>query len=162
MLYYAGIGSRRRTPDYILNMMTILASKLEEKGYILRTGHAQGADQAFEAGVIHDEHKEIFTAKDATPQAIAMASGYHEFWDNCDAHTKKLHGRNAMIILGKKFKEPVKFVICYTPDGKFSGGTGLAMKIAETHKILIFNLFYKSVRERIERFIGVTEKVDLL
>jgi len=161
-MHYAGIGSRRRTPDYILNMMTILASKLEEKGYTLRSGHAQGADRAFEAGVIDNEHKEIFTAKDATPQSIAMASRYHEFWDNCDAYEKKLHGRNPMIILGKKFKEPVKFVICYTPDGKFSGGTGLAMKIAEAHKILIFNLFYKSVRERIEKFIGVTEKVDLL
>lgn len=161
-MYYAGIGSRRRTPDYILTMMTIVSSKLEEKGYILRSGHSQGSDIFFESGVIQDEHKEIFTAKDATPQAIAMASGYHEFWDNCDAHTKKLHGRNVMIILGKKFKEPVKFVICYTPDGKFSGGTGLAMRIAEAHGIPIFNLFYKSVRERIEKFIGVQEKEDLL
>lgn len=162
MSYYAGIGSRRRTPDFITNMMPVLASKLEEKGYILRSGHAQGADQAFESGIIHNEHKEIFTAKDATPQAIMTASEYHKYWDRCDEYTRKLHGRNVMIILGRKFNEPVKFVICYTPDGKFSGGTGLGMQIAETHGIPIFNLFYKSVRERLDKFIGVNEKVDLL
>jgi len=143
-------------------MMTVLSSKLEENDYILRSGHAQGADTFFEAGVIHDEHKEIFTAKDATPQAIMTASEYHKYWDRCDEYTRKLHGRNVMIILGRKFNEPVKFVICYTPDGKFSGGTGLGMQIAETHGIPIFNLFYKSVRERLDKFIGVNEKVDLL
>jgi len=162
MNYYAGIGSRRRTPDYILAMMTVLASKLEQEGYILRSGHAQGADRAFEAGVIDLDHKEIFTSKDAINAAMIIAEEYHPNWDNCDKIAKKLHGRNVMIILGRNFKNPVKFVICYTPDGNCTGGTGLGMRIAQDHGIPVFNLFYKSVRERLNKFIGTTEKVDLL
>ena len=67
-----------------------------------------------------------------------------------------------MIILGNKLDTPVQFVICYTPDGKNSGGTGLGMMIAEDHGIPVFNLFYKTVRERLNKFIGTQEKVDLL
>lgn len=44
---YAGIGSRR-TPAPILHIFTGLASRLAQRGYVLRSGHAPGADQAFE------------------------------------------------------------------------------------------------------------------
>ena len=49
ILYYAGIGSRE-TPEYILKLMEQLACKLREDAMTLRTGHASGADQAFERG----------------------------------------------------------------------------------------------------------------
>jgi len=162
MKCYAGIGSRRRVPTYILGIMTKLATKLEDMDYTLRSGHAQGCDRAFEDGVLNDANKEIFTAKDATPASMAIAEEYHGFWDNCDEYTRKLHGRNVMIILGKNFKEPVKFVVCYTPDGKCSGGTGLGMLIAKSRGIPIFNLFYKEAQERIKKFIGTPERMDLL
>ena len=72
-----------------------------------------------------------------------------------DNYTKKLHGRNVFIILGKNFVTPVKFVICYTPDGKNSGGTGLGMNIAGYYDIPIYNLFYPEARCRLEDFIGL-------
>lgn len=47
--YYAGIGSRE-TPDNVLSVMTRLARKLDKSGFRLRSGHAPGADLAFESG----------------------------------------------------------------------------------------------------------------
>lgn len=160
---YAGIGSRRRTPGFIHDMMSSVASRLETKDYILRSGGAQGADKAFEAGLIYDENKEIFRPKHATPEAIELASNYHPFWDNCDTATRKLHGRNSMIILGPNLNEPVKFVICYTPDGKASGGTGVGIRIAEANAIPVFNLFHESVRDRMYNFLEINrEIIDVL
>jgi len=49
--YYAGIGSRE-APSEILLAMTEIADRLEQKGYILRSGHAKGSDMAFEAEII--------------------------------------------------------------------------------------------------------------
>lgn len=160
---YAGIGSRRRTPSFIYNMMTEAAAKLESMGYVLRSGGAQGADKAFEAGVMYDDAKQIFRPKHATQIAIDLAANFHPYWDNCDAVTRKLHGRNSMIILGENLDSPVKFVICYTPDGKASGGTGVGIRIAESFNIPVFNLYHPEVRERINDFIGVKKiDVDLL
>ena len=70
---YAGIGSRRRTPDHILRIMTLLAFKLEGLGFVLRSGGAQGCDKAFESGVKLDANKEIFRPKHATFDAIKLA-----------------------------------------------------------------------------------------
>lgn len=49
MKYYTGIGSRE-TPKDILKLMEDIAFKLAQKGYILRSGAAGGADTAFEIG----------------------------------------------------------------------------------------------------------------
>lgn len=49
MKYYTGIGSRE-TPKPILKLMKDIAFKLCEKGYVLRSGAAPGADTAFEDG----------------------------------------------------------------------------------------------------------------
>jgi hypothetical protein len=46
---YAGIGSRQ-TPDHVLAAITAVAKVLAERGYILRSGGAEGADTAFEKG----------------------------------------------------------------------------------------------------------------
>jgi predicted Rossmann fold nucleotide-binding protein DprA/Smf involved in DNA uptake len=56
---YAGIGSRR-TPSEILELMKEIGSKLEIEGWLLRSGGAPGADQAFEAGISKDEAKQIW------------------------------------------------------------------------------------------------------
>ena len=50
-MVYAGIGSRQ-TPPNVQNIMRQVAKELEKKGYKLRSGHAKGADLAFEQGVL--------------------------------------------------------------------------------------------------------------
>jgi len=47
--FYAGIGARA-TPPEILSLMTRAAFALTKRGYVLRSGHAIGADSAFERG----------------------------------------------------------------------------------------------------------------
>lgn len=47
--FYTGVGSRE-TPSVVLDLMREAARKLAEKGMTLRSGAADGADQAFELG----------------------------------------------------------------------------------------------------------------
>jgi hypothetical protein len=152
--YYAGIGSRE-TPAEVLEQMENIATYLcYVQGYILRSGGAEGADSAFEAGTAI-EKKEIYlpwknfndnvsSLYEVSNEALELAKRYHSRWDNLSQGAQKLHGRNVYQILGMNLKTPVKFVICWTKDGKASGGTGQAMRIAIDKKIPIFNLFNKS------------------
>ena len=49
-----------------------------------------------------------------------------------------------------EFKNPPSnFVVCYTPDGKASGGTGQAIRIAEYYNIPIYNLFYENINNTV-------------
>lgn len=155
MKYYAGIGSRK-TPLEVMRVMFFLASKLANDGYCLRSGRAIGADTAFEEGCILDANgpHELFVANDATPESIDMARHYHPTWCVCKPYARNLHGRNAMIILGAKLNTPVSFVICWTPDGLDTGGTGLAMRIAAKHNIRIINLHDPYWMGRIKSYIG--------
>ncbi len=47
--FYAGIGARAPPPE-VLSLMTRAAFALTKRGYVLRSGHAIGADNAFERG----------------------------------------------------------------------------------------------------------------
>lgn len=155
MPYYAGFGSRQ-TPDHILKQMTRLAKYLRrEKGFILRSGHARGADRAFEAGA--NSQKEIFEASDCTAEALALSKKFHPAWDACDSYAKMLHGRNAMILLGADLKTPVLFGVCWTHDGKALGGSGQAIRIAESYKIPIFNLGNAFEEDKLMEFLETLE-----
>lgn len=136
LLRYAGIGSRK-TPMEVLDFMTRYATIMDKAGYILCSGGAQGADTAFADGA---GLMEIYRPENATPEAIAIAKEHHPNWGACNTYTRRLHGRNAQILLGKKLDQPVKFVICWTPGGRVTGGTGLGLRIAETYNIPVINL----------------------
>jgi len=136
-MYYAGIGSRK-TPEETLEFMTRFARILARKGYILRSGGAEGADTAFANGA---KKKEIFRPKDATPEAIELAMSVHPAPQHCNAYVRKLHGRNTQIILGKNLDTPVDFVVCWTPGGGTIGGTGLGIRLANDRGIKVYNLF---------------------
>lgn len=166
ILYYAGIGSRA-TPTYILDLMTKLAEKFREDRFILRTGHAPGADQAFERGACtaaqiflpwsaFEQDVDFWSSPDMngtlqppaifnspTQEARIVAAGFHPVWDKLKPPAKLLHARNVHQILGPKPQSrptPVEFVICWTADGQASGGTGMAISIAEAHDIPVYNL----------------------
>lgn len=155
-MFYAGIGSRE-TPLEIKEIMTKIAIKLELLGYILRSGGAIGADSAFESGVLNDVNKEIFKAFDATPESIEMAKQHHPKWDACMDYVRHLHGRNCMILLGQELIVPVRFVICWTADGKSTGGTGHAMRLATHNNIPIFNLHDSMTHRRLFDFIDQSQ-----
>jgi hypothetical protein len=139
MKYYAGIGSRA-TPDNIQTDMTNIASILADNGYILRSGGALGADRAFENGA--KNQAEIFLPRADSPAWTLVFTQY--FHPNPGALTEKawmLMNRNAMQILGRDGDTPVDFIICWTRDGKASGGTGQALRIAADFGITVYNMF---------------------
>lgn len=135
---YSGIGSRK-TPQEVLCAMFNIARMLAAEGWKLRSGGAKGADTAFEDG--HGDYDgEIYLSNHCTPEAMALAEQFHPAWHKCTEYVRKLHGRNAMIILGKDLATPSNKVICWTPNGKIVGGTGLGIRIAQAYDIPVYNL----------------------
>jgi hypothetical protein len=138
-MFYAGIGSRE-TPDDVQQFMTTAASILEQKGYVLRSGGAVGADKAFECGVVHSMNKEIFLPYGVCHKALCIASTIHPRWVYLNDTAKNLHGRNVYQILGKSLVELVEFVVCWTPKARDVGGTRTAILLARQNDIPVYNL----------------------
>ncbi len=144
---YAGIGSRE-TPDAICSLMTRIAEALRDTGWLLRSGAARGADEAFEAGA--GDAKEIwlpwkgFRGHASTlvpsPEAFRLAAQYHPAWHACSPAAKALHARNGHQALGLDLQSPVAFVAAWTHKGCGQGGTGQAIRIARAYGIPVFDL----------------------
>lgn len=154
-LQYAGIGSRS-TPHDVLSHMTRLGREYALAGYTLRSGGAGGADTAFESGCDSAKGlKEIYVPwagfngryssqpgihVGVSEEAIELAAKFHPNWRSCTNGAKKLHARNCYQILGRDLKTPVERVVCWTPNGSGSGGTGQAIRIARAYGILVIDL----------------------
>lgn len=157
--YYTGVGSRE-TPLEICRHMTALAGFLEIHGWTLRSGAAEGADEAFEAGVVRG-NKQIYlpwsrfngstsSRLRASPEAMTIASLTHPAWLKCGGGARSMHARNVHQVLGDNVLLPVRseFVICWTPDGaerteecsKDTGGTAMAIRIAHRYGVPVYNL----------------------
>jgi len=136
--FYAGIGSRS-TPQLEMNKLTLFAEIAENDGFVLRSGGAEGADKAFEAGVKNPENKRILRPKHATKEAEEIASKIHPAWHMCNEYARALHARNVQIILGKNLDEPAEFVVAWTLNPTM-GGTSLGIRLALSRKIPYFNL----------------------
>lgn len=150
--FYAGIGSRE-TPETVLNQMHRIAVMLQGDGWWLASGGARGADTAFERGA--GVKRQIFKAQDATPEALSLAAKYHPAWNRCTSTAKALHARNGLIMLGPNLDSPVNFVVCWTADGKASGGTGQALRIAADpqYNIPVFNLFSPTAEQSLASYL---------
>ena len=154
-IFYSGIGSRK-TPVEILDIMQRVAVKLSST-HILRSGGAIGADSAFEYGC--NGNSIIYKADSATDESIELASQFHPAWNKCTDYVKKLHGRNALILLGEQLRNPSKFVICWTPDGNDVGGTGLGIRIACHYGIPVVNLVNQHWLDRISVFLNGSDNI---
>lgn len=142
--YYGGVGSRK-TPLNITMAMSYLGIRLGSLGYTLRSGHAMGADLAFEEGVdFIKSTKEIFTVNSGTilqrEQWRNVARSHHPSWQSCSEYARKLHTRNSPIVLGQNLNTPIEFLICWTPNGEVKGGTGQTIRVASSFGVPIFNL----------------------
>jgi hypothetical protein len=164
--FYTGIGSRETPPD-ILDLITAIALYLSNKGYILRSGGANGADSAFERG--SRDKKEIFLPwkgfnKSKNPyinipkEAYTIAAKFHPVWDKLRSPVKNLHARNVMQVLGRALRTPSDFLICWTKGGQLIGGTAQALRIAMEYKIPIFNLAIENIKQEFRRKIGYVTK----
>ena len=165
---YAGIGARE-TPGSVCDLMTKIAACLGGRGFNLRSGHAAGADRAFEAGALPDL-SEIYlpwrgfdgavggrfpTDLGIAMKAEAIAGKYHPAWDRLSRGVRSLHARNVLQVLGERLDSPSKFILCWTPGGGIEGGTGQAMRIAIGEGVPVFNLRNNADRDAICAELGL-------
>lgn len=166
-LTYTGIGSRE-TPRDVLGIMQAIGTYLYSEGWTLRSGGADGADKAFEQGSGNQARKinqpyldrqEIYLPWQGfngsysalhpqripfSDQEIAIAQRFVPHWDKCSPAARKLHTRNARQIVGHETVcgpdvQVSKFVVCWTKGGALIGGTAIAIRMAESCEIPIFN-----------------------
>lgn len=158
---YAGVGSRE-TPLLVQQRMTEIAARLSSLGYVLYSGGAEGADSAFEQGA---DQKIIFLPWDnfngrkvngvdyvQPPGNIELVEKYHPNVFALGGRARALMSRNSYQVLGQDLNSPVEFVLCWTKDGKATGGTGQAMRIAEANGIPVFNFYHGY--DQFEQFIA--------
>jgi len=164
-LSYAGVGSRE-TPSDVMELMCHCAGRLERCGYILRSGGADGADTAFESGVreccaklillpwrgFNGRRDESYCIWQYGPDHAKLARYFHPNWWACSSGAKMLHTRNVAQVLGLDCTVPAVFVLCWTKDGRDSGGTGQALRIARSYGVVVYNLHDPRVREAFEEF----------
>ena len=152
-LTYAGIGARK-TPGPVLAVMRRMAWYLASKDWHLHTGGADGADCAFAEG--SPSLRTVFLpwpgfngwrgpgcvsfGDRALAKLYPFAAAHHDAWERCSPAVRKLHARNVAIIGGVGVSPPVRAVICWTEGGRATGGTGLAIRLAGTAGIPVFNL----------------------
>jgi hypothetical protein len=168
--FYAGVGSRE-TPPEVCAFMKRIAQRLDVNGFTLRSGGAVGADRAFESGSSRENclsyRKEHARGDSEADRIFRAHHPYEHRMTNED--TILLHRRNVYQILGRDFETPSAFVLCWTKMGSETekqvrdkgwkdGGTGLAIAIASSYGVPVFNLrnadalsrFYSFYRETYE------------
>ena len=156
MKFIAGIGSRE-TPPNILEEMKKIGQHCQKIKVVIRSGHADGADWAFEQGAqdfciayipwkdfnTHLQSKARLWVPTFSDELMKTVSRFHPAPEKLTYGVQRIMARNACQILGRDLKEPSECVVCWTPDGKDSGGTGQALRIAEHHKIPILNMYHE-------------------
>jgi hypothetical protein len=151
MKAYTGIGSRE-TPLDIQQLMTAIATALSKDNWVLRSGGADGADSAFEIGAqyrriylpwtgFNDKYADNYTYV-VPPLNTELVFDYHLAPERLSRAGLQLMSRNSYQVLGDDLTSPSQFLVCWTSDGKASGGTGQAMRIAKDYRIPIYNLYY--------------------
>lgn len=154
MPHYTGVGSRQ-TPQNILDIMQLFARMMARKGYVLRSGHADGADMAFERGCDQSEgDKEIYIPWyrfNGSSSKLYHIPGWAydqageiigERWRFLKPPVKKLHARNVLQVMGLTEDDPKsEFLVCWTPYGAAVGGTSTAIFMANLVEIPVINLF---------------------
>ena len=172
-LRYAGIGARA-TPAGVLSDMTVMAGWLARTGWHLSSGGADGADTAFAAGApvgqktirlpwrgyngrLAPECRVLSEA--AMAACMEIAAPLHPAWERCSPAVRKLHARNAAILLGGALRQPVDAVVCWTAQGRLTGGTGMAIRIAEANSIPVLNLGSMAPRAVCERLAAIRRAV---
>lgn len=162
-LTYAGIGSRK-TPRELASRMHSIATVLERRGWMLHSGGADRADTWFEQGVKDPANARIFLPwpgfnghssplHEVSERAHEIARQFHPKYHRLKADGRLLMARNSYQVLGPDLVSPVTCVVCWTPGGEVTGGTGQALRIAAAHDVPVFNLWNATTVTRLETFV---------
>lgn len=176
MKFYAGIGSRQ-TPQEVRAKIHEFAKALNDKGYTLRSGGADGADSFFEEAA---DRMEIFLPwrgfnkrprADLSPEkryiqspsqeAIELAQETINGYDARPHGARMLLARNMHQILGENLDSPVDMVICWTYAGNTQGGTAHGMRLARSRIIPVYNLGREQDEDILREILGLHPQKDL-
>jgi hypothetical protein len=157
------IIGHRKSPPEILETIEKIAEFFAKKGWILRSGGAEGVDFFAEKGFDKaGGKKEIYlpwkgfndnkSQLQWSQQNWNEASKHHDNWVNLKMAVKQLHSRNMAIILGLDNKTPSDLIVAYTVDGEEVGGTSTGLKCGRAHDIDIFNLGSKTGLTKLRKF----------
>lgn len=158
MIGYAGIGSRKITPEEE-RLITMIANKLSHLDIIAYSGNAEGSDIAFQRGSDGKcvlllpwkkfNHKMYDVGNSLanfdvgnTVEGQNSISTYHPYAANLSYGGRLMMSRNWHQIVGYDIYPKVSFVVCCANevDGAVQGGTGQACRIAKDMNIPIFNI----------------------
>lgn len=167
---YAGIGATK-TPQDVLNLITLVSAQMSEMNWMLRTGGADGADNAFAEGTANREIHLPWNGYNKLWQSAGrgvhvpciskeiqeITAAHHPYWDNLSQGAKKLMYRNTTILLGKELEAHAKLVICWTRKDEITGGTGHGMRIASAYGIPVFNLASDRDINDLQEFVNYIE-----
>ena len=162
-MIYAGVGSRK-SPAEVIQLMEKIARRLAVLGWTLRSGGAEGADQAFESGArARGGDVEIYAPwpgyhpnpilSRPHPKAYELAREVHPRWEGLSRGVQALMARNSHQILGPNLDDPVKMLVCWTPGGEVVGGTGQAIRLAQKFGVPVINLAIPGALERIGEIV---------
>lgn len=165
-----GIGARQ-TPSRVLEEMKKIGEYCRRNGVWVRSGHADGADWAFEQGAqeaciaylpwqgfnsnLKSKAKlRVLSNKESTLQ-IQLVRELHPAYDKLSPGAWLLMRRNVCQIMGETPKSPLSnAVVCWTKDGGPTGGTGMAIRLARKMDIPIINM-QKPLRQTAEEVIDL-------
>jgi len=163
--YYTGIGSRNISARE-QRIIKLIAQLLREKGFIVYSGNAKGADIAFQEGsdgeclislpwsgfnkYLYDyENRSIdrlIVPNVYTPDfkdGLDSVEVFHHNPKKLDDRGKRLMVRNYYQVTGFNNYPKSEIVICCADEddrGRVMGGTGQAVRIAKSMKIPVINI----------------------
>lgn len=146
-----GIGSRE-TPWQACQELKAIGIWVQKNGYLGRSGHAEGADWAFEQGALR--RCDVFLPWPGFNEKLQMGGNpivveetealnelvrkYHPAPQHLKRGGWALMRRNCCQVLGKNLDSKSDAVVYYAPGDK--GGTGQAVRMAKDLGIPCFNL----------------------
>lgn len=74
-----------------------------------------------------------------TEAAFSLARSIHPNWGSLSVDGRCFHARNCQQVLGGDLDSPSSAVICWTKEGRRTGGTRTAIVLAEKHGIPVWN-----------------------
>lgn len=178
--FYSGVGSRRTSADR-MGRLTRIATALDARNYILRSGAADGPDTAFERGAAVSRRRiyvpnetfgnrpkgQVIVPKNVNLmlwlKACLIAERFHPQGSRMPQDVRELMGRNVYQVLGDNLRTPSDFLICEAPlpqiddQGRVvdvDGGTGLAVRLATAYGVPVYHLSQPSHAEVLEEFIA--------
>ena len=148
-----GIGSRQ-TPESVCTLFEEMGKEALERRWWIRSGHAEGADYAFEVGaqqhcIVYlpwsgfNKEKPVLGTAAIYPlrdEVLKIVYKHEPYAKDLSDGVKLIKSRNVYQVLGVDLKSPSDVVVCWTEEGEVIGGTGLAIKIAMANKIPVVNV----------------------